>query len=216
MGMSAQQFLGGMTPQEHMSQMKVNRDRFLQVLGAVEVPSEHRDYFASRPSSLRVAVFTEDWCGDHVSTTPVIYRLAEDTGKLEVRVFIRADHQDLSNSFLPENRWGTVPVFVCFDGDDMREIGRFIETALELVPALDGIDEAIRKMHPEVPDVNNDVNEMSDTTRNLLRQERGAFRVNHANEWGKVISREFRDLVATGLARSPEEGPAEGGTKWPP
>ena len=216
MALTAEQFFQGMTPQEHMGQMKVNRDRFLQVHAAVEIPPKDAEYLAKLPSPLRVAVFTEDWCGDHVTTTPVLYRLAEASRKLEIRVFMRDKNLELANSFLPENRWGTVPVFVFFTAPDMREISRFIETALELVPAIDGIEEDIRRAHPEVPDINMDAAEMSEGTRSLMRQERGAFRINHAREWGHIISRDFREVVAAGLVRKPGEGPAEAGTEWPP
>ena len=216
MGLSHERFFQGMTPQDHMARMKVNRERFSQVLAAVEIPPEDREYFANLPSPLRAAVITEDWCGDHVTTTPVLYRLAEDSGKLDLRVFMRDQNWDLAKSFLPEHRWDTVPVFVFFSSDDMREISRFIETAPELVPTLDGMEDAIRREHPDVPDINKEVSEMSESTRNLLRQGRGAFRVNHAREWGRIISRDVRDVVAAGLARKPEEGPAEGGTEWPP
>ena len=205
-----------MTPQEHMAQMKINRERFSRVFAAVEIPPEDKEYFASLPSPLRVAVITEDWCGDHISTTPVVYKLAEDTGKLEVRTFIRDQNRELALTYLPEHRTDTVPFFVLFARDDMRQISLFIETAKELVPAIDGMEDAIRKAHPEVPDINKDVNEMSESTRNLLREGRGSFRVNHAQEWGRIISRNFREVVEVGLARKPDEGPAEGGTEWPP
>ena len=122
----------------------------------------------------------------------------------------------MANSFLPEHRWGTVPVFVFFTREDMRGISRFIETAPELVPSIDGMEETIRKAHPHVPDINVDVNEMSESTRDLVRQEQGTFRVNHAREWGRIISRNFREVVSAGLALKPGEGLAEGGTEWPP
>jgi hypothetical protein len=216
MALTTERFLQGMTPKEHMSNMKINKERFSQVLANVEIPAEDKEYFASLPLTLRVSVITEDWCGDHVSTVPVLYKLADDTGKLDVRVFMRDQNWDLADAYLPENRRDTVPVFAFFTSEDMRHVGLFVETSQELVPAIDGMEDEIKKAHPEVPDINKDVNEMSDSTRALLRQERGMFRVNRANEWGKVISRNFREVVAAGLARKPEEGPAEGGTKWPP
>ena len=205
-----------MTPPEHIDRMKINLDRFSRVLEAVEIGPEDAEFFASLDSTLRVAVITEDWCGDHVSTTPVLYRLAEESSKLDVRVFKRDDNWDLAKTYLPENRWDTVPVFVFFTPEEMRHISLFIETAPELVPAIDGIEDAIRKAHPEVPDINGDANDMSQSTRDLLRQERAAFRIDHAPEWGRIIAHSLRKVVAAGLARQPGEGPAEGGTKWPP
>lgn len=216
MALTTERFLQGMTPSEHMANMKINKERFSQVLANVEIPVEDREYFSNLASPLRVGVITEDWCGDHVSTVPVLYKLANDTGKLDVRVFMRDQNWDLADVYLPENRRDTVPVFTFFTPDDMRYIGLFIETSQELVPAIDGMEDEIKKAHSEVPDINKDVNDMSESTRNLLRHERGMFRVNRANEWGKVISRNFREVVAAGLARKPGDGPAQGGTKWPP
>ena len=214
MALTGERFLQGMTRQEHLARMKVNRDRFSQVLAEVEIPEGDREYFAGLPLSLRVAVITEDWCGDHVTTTPVLYRLAEDTGKLEVRTFKCDQNMDLIHSYMPEHRWDTLPIFVFFVPEDMRQISLFVETSQELVPLLDGIESAIRKAHPEVPDV--DWETGSERSQELLRKERGAFRITRAKEWGRIISRNFREVVAAGLARRPDEGPAVGGTEWPP
>jgi thiol-disulfide isomerase/thioredoxin len=214
--MTPERFLQGATPQEHVGQMKINKDRFEQILANVELSPEAKDYFSSLAAPLRVAVITEDWCGDHLSTTPVLYKLAEDTGKLEVRVFMRDQNWDLADAFLPAHRRDTVPVFVFFTPEEMRWISVFIETSTKIVPAIDGMDEDIRRAHPDVADINSDVNEMSQETRNLLRQERVAYRINRAGEWGKVISGDMREVIEAGLSRKPDEGPSEGGTKWPP
>lgn len=199
-----------------MDRMTINKDRFSQVLDRVEVGSEDNDFFAQLPTRLRVAIFTEDWCGDHVSTTPVLYKLARESGNMDVRVFIRAEHVDLADSFLPENRRGTVPVFAFFNGDDMEHVALFIETSHELVPVLDGMEDEIKRSHPDIPDIDKDVNEMSEATRNLIRQERASYRINHAPEWGRTIARSMRQVVAEGLQRRQGDGPAVGGTKWPP
>jgi hypothetical protein len=215
MAMTAERFLRGMTPAEHVDRMKVNQDRFKEVMSAVEIPAEHREYLAGLASTLKVAVVTEDWCGDHVTTVPVLYRLAEESGNLDVRVFMRDQNWDLADAFLPPHRRDTVPVFAFLTPGDMRWIGVFIETSRDLVPALDGMDEAIHDSLSHLPDIRADVNEMSQETRAALRKERGSFRVNHAAEWGRVISRDLRDVVAEGLSRGPNSPPAEGGTEWP-
>ena len=224
MEMTKERFLSGMTPAEHVERMKVNRERFTQVMAAVEIPPECRDYFAGLASPLKAAVVTEDWCGDHVTTVPVLYRLAEESGKLDVRVFMRDQNWDLADAFLPPHRRDTVPVFAFFTPEAMRPssplrikcIAVFIETSRDLVPVLDGMEAAIQESLSHLPDIGADVNEMSPETRAELRRERGAFRVDHAAEWGRVISRDIRDVVADGLSRGPNSPPAEAGTEWPP
>ena len=206
MELTASKFNQGMTTQQYIDQIKVNKQPFLDIYQGVEVPDAARTLFEGQAEPLRLAVFTADWCGDAVSTTPAILRLAESTNKIEVKIFNRDDELALTDSFLPEHRAGTVPVFVVLDSS-MNEIARFIETALTLVPTLDSMDEAIAK---EV------AGESEENSRTMGRGKRTAFRVAHAKEWGKIILNDFRQVVAGGLALSPDARPAVGGTKWPP
>jgi thiol-disulfide isomerase/thioredoxin len=206
MGLTEQKFNQGMTPQGYIGQIKVNKQPFVDIYHAVQVSPKAKSFFDALSEPLRLAVLTADWCGDAVSTTPVILRLAESTPNLSVQVFNRDEELELTNSFLPKNRAGTVPVFVVFD-TSMREVARFIETATELVPAIDAMDDMIAR---EVAD------ESPEAIRTLGRGKRTAFRVAHAQEWGEVIVDAFVRTVADGLKLLPQERPAIGDTKWPP
>ena len=206
MAITKQKFDQGMTPQEYIDQIKVNKQPFLDIYNALDVPDKAKALFDGLDSPLNLAVFTADWCGDAVSTTPVILRLAQATPGLSVQVFNRDDELEITNSFLPENRAGTVPVFIVMDSS-MAEIARFVETALELVPAIDAMDDMIAK---EI------AGESEEDRRAAGRGRRMAFRTSHAQEWGEVIMESFSRTVAEGLKLSPGERPAVGGTKWPP
>ena len=206
MPLSEQKFNQGMTTREYIDQIKVNKQPFMDVYQAVEIPAETRALFESLAQPLRLAVFTADWCGDAVSTTPAVLRLADGAELLSAKVFNRDEEVALTDGFLPENRAGTVPVFVVFDSS-MNEVAVFIETANELVPAIDAMDEIIAR---EV------AGETAESARTLGRGKRTTHRVAHAKEWGQVILGAFRRVVAEGLARPPERRPVVGGTKWPP
>jgi len=206
MALTEDKFNQGMTPQQWIDQIKVNKQTILDIYNAVSVPDKAKVQFDGLSEPFKLAVFTADWCGDAVSTTPVIMRLAESTPGLSIQIFNRDDELELTNSFLPENRAGTVPVFIVMDSS-MNEIARFIETAGELVPALDAMDEAIAQ---EI------AGEAEENKRAAGRGKRMSFRVSHAQEWGEVILDAFGRTVSAGLESPAAQRPAVGGTKWPP
>ncbi len=206
MTLSESKFRQGMTVGQYIDQIKVNKQPFLDVYKAIELPSGAQEFTRDMQDDIRIAVFTADWCGDAMSTTPAVLRLAESTDRIEARVFNRDDELELTDSFLPEERAGTVPVFVVFDSS-MQEIARFVETANELVPAIDAMDEQIEREAEA---------ETTDNPRGLIRGKRTAFRVARAREWGATVLEAFTRVMDEGLGLAPEERPAMGGTKWPP
>lgn len=215
MSLSAEKFNQGMNSQQYLDQVKVNKEAITAVFKAAEVPPEDKAFFDGLDEPLKLAVFTAAWCGDALSTTPVIMRLGDASDKLEMRIFDRDEELELTNSFLPPHRAGTVPVFVVLDSQ-MQEIGRFVETAKELVPSLDHMEEAVAKETMQPGEIGQPMNEISEASRNAFRGKRTAYRVDHASEWGKVITNAFTKVVKEGLALPPSQRPAKGGTEWPP
>ena len=207
MALSAAKFSQGMTTQQYIDIIKVNKDPFCQIHDGVDIPASVLDYFNGLEEPVNLAVFTSDWCGDAMSTTPAVLRLADASDNIRLSVFNRDDELELANSFLPEHRAGTVPVFVVFDGE-MGEIARFIETARSLVPTIDAMDEMVAQAAASIAD--------EGERRQQTRGRRTAHRVSKAGEWGAVILNEFQQVVADGMARSSVDRPAEGGTQWPP
>ncbi len=206
MGLTEQKFSQGMSTKQYIDQIKVNKQPFQDIFDAVNIPADSKEFFDGLAEPVKLAVFTADWCGDAMSTTPVILNLAENSPKISVTVFNRDEELELTNSYLAENRAGTVPVFVVMDGS-MNEIAKFIETAGELVPAIDGMDDMIAKEIASEPEEN---------ARAAGRARRTAFRVAHAEEWGNVILGAFQRVVAQGLSLPQDQRPAVDGTTWPP
>ena len=214
MELTAEAFEQGMSTQEYFGRIKVNKEAILKVYDTVEPPSEDRAFFDGLAQPLRLAVFTEAWCGDALTSTPTILRLAEATAGLEMRIFQRDEHLELANSFLPEHRHGTLPLFIVYD-TQMREVSRFIETASELVPAIDGMEQEMRRAKVAASEMDKPLREMSEASQSAFRTGRTAYRVDHAREWGQVVADAFTALVRAGLALPPEQRPAVGGTRWP-
>lgn len=206
MTLTADKFAQGMTTDQYIASIKVNKDPFCRIHAGIAIPGNVLDYFNGLAQPVHLAAFTADWCGDAMSTTPAILRLADACDNIRLSVFNRDDALELTNSFLPEHRAGTVPVFVVFDAE-MGEIARFIETARALVPAIDAMDEMAAQAA---------AGDDAAAARQQARGRRTAHRVDKAAEWGAVILNEFQQVVADGLALAPGDRPAEGGTEWPP
>ena len=206
MALTKTQFEAGMSTQQYIDQIKVNKDPFVEIYQQVQIPQEASDFFGGLAEPVNLAVITADWCGDAVSTTPAILRLAEGTPNISVQVFNRDDDVPLANTFLPEHRAGTVPIFVVFD-QGMNELARFIETASGLVPQIDAMDEAIDREAAAGSE---------EEARVAKRGKRTVHRVAHAKDWGEVILKEFSQVVSSGLNLPATDRPAVGGTKWPP
>ena len=197
-------FNQGMTTLQYIDQIKVNKDPFVKIYETVEIPDDSLNMFNGLSEPLNLAVFTADWCGDAMSTTPVILKLADSTPNIFLQVFNRDDELELSNSLIPEHRAGTVPIFVVMD-KDMQQMVRFIETANTLVPEIDAMDAAIDQEVAGMDEAE---------ARRAKRGRRTSYRVERAQAWGEVILKEFGGLVSGALDGG--NLPFEGGTKWPP
>lgn len=215
MGLSVEEFYKGLTTDEYWPRMKTNQDAILEVFQTVQPPAEATAFFDGLPQPLRLAVFTEDWCGDALTSTPSVLKLAGATKGLEVKVFERDKHRELTDSFLPEHRAGTLPVFVVFD-QQMQEVARFIETAKELQPLVGKMNEEIRSKRLAAADADKGPREMTEEGRTVYRRETVTRRVAAAPDWGRVVIESFTRTVKQGLALPPGERPAVGGTEWPP
>jgi hypothetical protein len=79
-----------------------------------------RDEDVARARSLggpwRLLALSEDWCGDTVNTLPIIARLAEQAGNLELRMLRRDEHDDLMHLHLSSGT-RSIPVVMILDAE---------------------------------------------------------------------------------------------------
>ncbi len=126
MAVTRERFESGMTYDEWKAGMTRNRERFEALEGRVEISPDDLAAFRRLPRPLNVLVLAEDWCGDVINNLPVLGRLAAESGKLNLRVFLRDQNPDLMDQYLNQGQYRSIPVFAFFD-DEFRELGRWIE-----------------------------------------------------------------------------------------
>jgi hypothetical protein len=124
--MTRTEFERGMTPAEYLSQMGVNKDRFVRTLEATAVGPDDLDVLERHGPARKILVITEDWCGTSLLSVPYAFKLAESDPRLEVRVFLRDENPELMDRYLKHGQYRSIPVVVFLD-EGLRELARFIE-----------------------------------------------------------------------------------------
>ncbi|HUX88972.1 MAG TPA: thioredoxin family protein [Chloroflexota bacterium] len=126
MAVTRERFEQGLTYEQYKEQMARNRDRLEAAEGGFTPSESDLAAFRGLPKTLNVLAIAEDWCGDVIANLPILGKLAAESGKLNVRIFLRDQNLDLIDQYLKEGKYRSIPVFVFFD-DSFQELGHFIE-----------------------------------------------------------------------------------------
>jgi Thioredoxin len=187
-------FESAMTYDAFKDQMTRNRDRLEENERRVEIAPGDLAAFRELPRPLHVLALAEDWCGDVIANLPVLARLAEDSGKLAVRILLRDQNDDVMQRYLNQGKYKSIPVFVFLD-DDFREVGHWIERPASVTELrakkrreIFASDPAFGSPDAPVDQLPEDVRARLQERLAKMREETTAF----AN--GEVI-RELRELV---------------------
>ena len=124
---SKERFEQGMTLQQYIDHMSVNRERFVEALEDVTIRPDEAKILDQLPGTRRVLVISEDWCGTCMAHVPFVAKLVEGRADIALRLFPRDANLDLMDQYLKKGRYRSIPVFAFFD-EHMNELARFLET----------------------------------------------------------------------------------------
>jgi thioredoxin family protein len=196
-----EQFQKGSTAEEYQLQMTQNRERFAENERTVSLVTEDVQFFTKLPDSLHVIVLTEDWCEAAIANVPVLVRLAIESDKLDLRFFLRDQHQELMNQYLKNGVYATIPAFIFFD-PAFHEIGRWYEMPakvrdmrVEFMQELFSTDPAFAGIPLTTP-----IPELPDTVRMKLFQTLKEFRLRTRVFADHEVVREIREIIWQGVA----------------
>lgn len=165
----------GISYEQFKNQMTRNRDRIEANERRVEFDPSDLAAFKNLPRPLDVLVIAEDWCGDVVDNLPILARLAADSGKLDLHVFLRDQNLDLIDQYLKEGKYRSIPVFVFLDAE-LKELGRFIERPASVTERRAQRRREVYAQHPEFGSPDAPVDQLSDELRGQLSQAIAATR----------------------------------------
>ncbi|HEY7623659.1 MAG TPA: thioredoxin family protein [Candidatus Limnocylindria bacterium] len=184
----------GMTYDEYKAQMTRNRDRLEDNERRVALDKADLEAFRGLPRPVKVVALAEDWCGDVLANLPVLARLARESGKLDVRIFLRDQNDDLMQRYLNKGQFKSIPVFVFFD-ERFRELGHWIERPAAVTELRAKKRAEIFASHPEFGSPDAPPDQLPEDVRARLADEMQRMRdgmVSFAN--GEVV-RELKEIA---------------------
>lgn len=200
MSVTKERFAQGLTYGEYKAQMTRNQERLLANEASVVLEPTDLAFFTQLPAPFHVLVLAEDWCGDVINNLPVLGRLAEASGKLDVRIFLRDQTLDIMDQYLKEGQFQSIPVFVVFD-PNFRELGHWIErpasvTAMqaEMRRQLFATDPILKEVAPDTP-----FGQLAEEARNRLMQAYAAFREQNRAFSDREVVRDLQALIEQGI-----------------
>jgi selT/selW/selH-like putative selenoprotein len=203
MAVTKERFEQGLTYNQYKEQMTRNRERFDANEETVTFDPVDLAYFKNLPQTLNVLVLAEDWCGDVINNLPVVGRLAEESGKLNVRVFLRDQNLDIMDQYLNRGEHRSIPTVVFFDRD-FNDLGHWIERPArvsemqaEMRRGLFANDPILRDYTPSTPFA-----ELSEEARERLRDANAKLREQNRALFDQEVVRELRALLEHGVAQS--------------
>jgi selT/selW/selH-like putative selenoprotein len=195
-----ERFEQGLTYDKYRSQMTRNEERFDETERTVVLSPEDIAFFASLPAPLNVLVLAEDWCGDVIANLPLLGRLAEASGKLKLRIFLRDQNPDLMDQYLKEGQFRSIPVFVFLD-ENFNEIGHWIERPTSMTKLVQEVRLKHFASDPELAGVppTTSPSELPEDARLRLMQTLATFRAEKRPFSDSEVVREIREIL-TGVA----------------
>jgi hypothetical protein len=203
MGVTRERFETGLTYDEYKAQMTRNRERFEANERGLALGDADLAAFRRLPSPLNVLVLAEDWCADVIANLPILGRIAAESGKLNLKVFLRDRNPDLMDQYLNRGQFRSIPTFVFFD-DDFNQLGLWIERPRSVTELRDQKRREIYSRNPEFGSPDTPLDQLPEETRVRLAEAMAEMREQTAAFANREVIRELRELVedfATSAAR---------------
>ena len=129
-----------------------------------------------------------------IANLPVLGRLARDSGKLDVRIFLRDQNDDIMQRYLNKGQFKSIPVFVFFD-ESFRELGHWIERPASVTEIRAKRRKEIFAAHPEFGSPDAPVDALPEDVRVRLQDELAKMREGTTKFANAEVVRELREIA---------------------
>ncbi|MBM4765065.1 thioredoxin family protein [Bacillus sp. B15-48] len=129
-------FKQGLTTSEYIANMKVNKERMLNIYNTFQLDVDDRTHLHQlQAQQLRALVLTADWCGDAMVNLPIFLRIANEA-LIDVRYFIRDENLELMDQYLTNGKSRSIPIIILIDQEG-KEVAKWGPRAPEAQIAAD-------------------------------------------------------------------------------
>jgi hypothetical protein len=103
---------------------ELNQARMHRLDKTIKVVPEVNDFLQALTKQYIWLVISESWCGDAAQTLPVINKMAMVTDKIEYKIVLRDDNDELMQLFLT-NGTKSIPVLIIIDKETGKVINHY-------------------------------------------------------------------------------------------
>jgi len=112
------------TTPEYINYTKLNESRMHRLDKTIEVTLETKALLENLSKEYIWLVLAESWCGDAAQVVPVINKMAEVTSKIDLRIVLRDENEELMNLFLT-NGTKSIPKLISIEKETGVVVGDF-------------------------------------------------------------------------------------------
>jgi glutaredoxin len=153
------------------------------------------DAFTRLPKPLNVLVLSEDWCSDCTDNVPILNRIAEESGKLNVRILSRDEHPEIADQYLKDGKYRSIPAIIFMD-EQMNDIGAFHERPQSVTDLRAQKKAELYEAHPEFGSQDTPASELPDDIRAALSAALAESRASTRPFAIQEVVRELSDVAA--------------------
>jgi hypothetical protein len=109
---------------DYINYTKLNESRMHRLDKTIEVTQETKALLENLSKEYIWLVLAESWCGDAAQVVPIINKMAEVTSKIDLRIVLRDENEELMNLFLT-NGTKSIPKLIIIEKETGEVVGDF-------------------------------------------------------------------------------------------
>ena len=102
----------------------LNKTRMNRLNKTMKITDENSLKLKSLKGEYIWLVISESWCGDAAQIVPIVNKMAEESGKIELKIVLRDENKDLMNLFLT-NKAKAIPIVIVINKETGDVLGNW-------------------------------------------------------------------------------------------